>query len=97
MTNRLAATAGRLDRFIADVKVRQFEETGAPPILPLPCRPEPGSNPDQDWMRNYASRTIRPHRRCDPALPLPDNYAVPPPSERPLLPDGLSDRSPPAY
>lgn len=82
--SRFADTADRLDRFIADIKARQSEATGAGP-LPAPVRPPPGLNPDQEWQRAYATRTIRPGARGEPAPVL--QSVVAPPAELPQPPE----------
>ncbi|GAA0555616.1 hypothetical protein [Rhizomicrobium electricum] len=82
MTNRFAETAGRLDRFIAEVKTRQYQATGAGPQPQVPARPLSGRHPDLDWQQTYAARTILPRGRGESAPSAP-GFEVAPHAERP--------------
>ncbi len=93
--SRFADAASRLDHLIAEVKARQFDVTGTLPPPPEPVRAPPGRHPDESWQRAYASRSIRPQRRGEPAVPMPD-YALPPPAERPPLPPDIAGQQRPA-
>lgn len=83
--SRFADSADRLDRFIADIKARQCDATGAGP-LPVPDRQPPGQHPDLGWQRAYATRTIRPGSRGESA-PVPMQSVVAPPVELPQPPE----------
>jgi hypothetical protein len=84
--SHFAEAAERMDRFIQEVKSRQFAATGAklPPAPP----PRPMLHPDEDWQTRYASRSIQPLKRGEAPAPMPQ-FAAPPLSERPRFPDAL--------
>lgn len=84
--SRFAETADRMDRFILEVKARQFAATGAKPT-PAPA-PRPVLHPDEDWQTRYAIRSIRPLQRGESAALMPD-FAVPPQPGRPRFPNAL--------
>jgi hypothetical protein len=84
--SRFAEAVDRMDRFIQDVKARQFAATGAK--LPPAPRPRPVLHPDEDWQTRYATRSIRPLRRGESPAPMPE-FAAPLLPERPRFPDTL--------
>ncbi len=84
--SRFAEAAARMDRFIQEVKARQFAATGA--TLPPVAAPRSLPHPDEDWQRRYASRLIRPLRPGESAAPMPQS-AVPLLPERPRFPNVL--------
>lgn len=68
--SRFADGAGRLDRFVEEIKVRQHEATGAGP-RPVPP-PAPAGHPDETWLKNYGVRSIRLRRPGESVSTLPD-------------------------
>ena len=81
--SRFSDAAGRLDRFVEEIKARQYDATGAG-TPPVPA-PRPLGHPDADWQQHYGTRSIRLRRTGEVAPSLPEH--VLPPSERPRLPD----------
>jgi hypothetical protein len=90
MTNRFAETAGRLDRYIAEVKTRQYEATGAGPQPQTPVRPLSGRDPDRYWQQNYAARTILPRSRGESAPSAPA-FEGAPYAGRPQTPEPVTE------
>jgi hypothetical protein len=70
--SRFADGAGRLDRFVEEIKARQHEATGVEPRpVPVPPLP-PARHPDETWLRNYGVRSIRLRRPGESVSALPD-------------------------
>jgi hypothetical protein len=68
--SRFADAAGRLDRFVAEIKARQYDGTGT---LPLPP-PQPGrGHPDAQWQQHYGTRSIRAGRTSEMTFTLPED------------------------
>jgi len=83
---RFAEATERMDRFIQEVKARQFAATGAK--LPPGPPPRPVLGPDEDWQTRYAFRSIRSLKRGESTAPMPQ-FVAPPQPERPRFPDTL--------